>query len=148
MPIRREPSRTAWRSVAPMAAAVMILALLLAACGGGGGGGGNGDVSGVMKVAVANKTEAEATIQLSDGEPQTMEACKGAVFTFNLPTTDWVLTIDGQTAIDSTTLSSDLLDVNIVADLVLESDSSITVNRVDRGANIMPPSSFGLCSGG
>jgi hypothetical protein len=147
MPIRREPSRTAWRSVAPMMAAMLTLALLLAACGGGGGGG-NNDVSGTLKVAVANKTETEATLQIGDGEPQTMEACKGAVFSFDLPVTDWVLTINGQSAIDSTTLSSDLLDVNIVADLVIESDGSITVNRVQRGANIQPPSSFGLCSGG
>jgi hypothetical protein len=144
MPIRREPSRTAWRSVAPMMAAMLTLALLLAACGGGGGGG-NNDVSGTLKVAVANKTETEATLQIGDGEPQTMEACKGAVFSFDLPVTDWVLTINGQSAIDSTTLSSDLLDVNIVADLVIESDGSITVNRVQRGANIQPPSSYGLC---
>jgi hypothetical protein len=146
MPIRREPSRTAWRSVAPMMAAMLTLALLLAACGGGGGGG-NNDVSGTLKAAVANKTESEATLQIGDGEPQTMEACKGAVFSFDLPVTDWVLTINGQSAIDSTTLSSDLLDVNIVADLVIESDGSITVNRVQRGANIQPPSSYGLCGG-
>lgn len=146
MSIRREPTRTSWRGIAPIVAFVMTMALLLAACGGGGGGG-NNDVAGVLSLAVANKTEAEATLQLGTGEPQTMEACKGAVFSFDLPTTDWVLTINGQSAIDSTTLSSDLLDVNIVADLVIESDGSITTNRIQRGANIQPPSSYGLCGG-
>lgn len=127
----------------PMAA-VAIVALLLAACGGGNGG--NGEVTNVIRVAFANETDSDATIQLNDSEPTVVESCKGGVFIFDLPATDWVVTVNGETAVDSLELEPTHLDSNLVANLWLHEDGTLETERVLPGSNIQAPASLSICT--
>ncbi len=128
--------------------AITATALVLAACGGGGGGGGgNGDITDyVIRVAIANETTEQATVQLDDSEVQTLETCTGAVFIFNLPATDWVLTVNGQPAVDSLDLDPAYLDKNLVANLWLHDDGTLEVERVVPGSNIQAPAKPSICT--
>jgi hypothetical protein len=140
---RSRSSRRRWPA---LSVAMASLVLVLAACGGGNGGGDGGDSGYTLKLAVANKTQDAVDITLDDGEPQPVDGCKGAVLTFNLPATDWTINVNGQSAIDSTQLDSNVIDSNIIGELNVNSDGTPELVRVDRGSNIQPPSSYGLCS--
>ena len=122
------------------------LALLLAACGGGNGGNGNGGSEYVMRVAIANETAEAATLQVGEGEPQMVESCNGAVLIFNLPATDWVLTVNGEPAVDSLELDPSYLDRNLVANMWLHEDGALDVERVLPGSNIQAPPRLIICA--
>jgi hypothetical protein len=127
--------------------AITATALVLAACGGGGGNGDGGDVTEYhIQVAIANETTEQATVQLDDSEVQTLETCTGDVFIFNLPATDWVLTVNGQPAVDSLDLDPAYLDKNLVANLWLHDDGTLEVERVVPGSNIQAPAKPSICT--
>lgn len=134
---------------AAVVAATVTLALVLAACGGGdngGGGGGGGDTQYIIQVAIANETTEDATIELTDAEPQTLATCKGNVYTFNLPVTDWILSVNGQPVVDSLDLDPNYLDKNLVANLWLNEDGTVDVERVQPGSNIQKPAQPSICT--
>lgn len=127
--------------------AVTALALVLAACGGGDGGGGGGDTTDYqIQVAIANETTEQMTIRLDDGETQTLETCTGNVFFFNLPATDWVVYVNDQPAVDSLDLDPNYLDKNLVANLWLNEDGTLDVERVQPGSNIAKPAKPSICT--
>ena len=138
------PSRGRGRARLRTVAAVTTLAVLLIGCGGGNGGGGGGGAA-VLGVAFANETDTQATLQLGEGEPVTVESCKGGVFRFDLPDADWILTVNGEPAIDSIELDPNYLGRNMVADLWLNEDGTVDVNRVLPGTNISAPTSTLIC---
>ena len=127
-------------------AALAALGLLLAACGGGGGNGnGNGGGEFTLRVSFANETEAEATLQLNDGTAQTVESCKGGVFTFDMPATDWILTVNGETAIDSLEYQPNELDQDVAAQLWLNEDGTVELQSFSPGSNITAPAALTIC---
>lgn len=133
-------------AVAAMAA-IAALGLVLAACGGGGGGNGNGDGSGfTLRVSFANETADVATLQLDDGEPVTVESCKGGVFSFEMPVTDWILTVNGETAIDSLEYQPNELDNDVAARMWLYEDGRLELESFLPGSNISAPASLSICT--
>ncbi|HSM37783.1 MAG TPA: hypothetical protein VK838_00485 [Candidatus Limnocylindrales bacterium] len=122
------------------------MVLVLAACGGGGGGGGDATSEYVIRVAIANETADTATLQVNDGEPQTVDTCTGGVFIFNLPATDWVLTVNSETAVDSLELDPNYLDKNLVTNMWLYSDGRLEVERTIPGSNIQAPPKLIICA--
>lgn len=141
-----QSARRPRHAVAAMAA-VAALGLVLAACGGGGGGNGNGDGSGyTLRVAFANETADVATLTLNDGEPQTVESCKGGVFSFEMPATDWILTVNGETAIDSLEYQPNELDNDVAARLWLFEDGHTELDSFLPGSNIPAPATISICT--
>ena len=141
-------ARRRGHALAGMAFACAII--LLAACGGGGGGG--GDASYKLRLATTNETLEAATIALdidgTPGEEQTLDTCKGALFTFDLPAdpSTWAVTINGETAIDSTQLDPNLIDKNLIGGVLINEDGTIEItNEVTPGALISPPAASGIC---
>ncbi len=128
----------------PAIAALAALGLLIAACGGGSGGGGGGNF--VIRVAFANQTDAPATLQMADGEPVEVESCRGGVFTFPMPETDWVLTVNGETAIDSLEQDPQDIDNNVAARLWLREDGTTELESLLPGSNITPPATLSICT--
>ena len=128
-------------------AAVAALGLLLAACGGGGNGGGNGNGGGgfTLRVSFANETDAPAELALNDGEVQTVESCKGGVFNFTMPATDWILTVNGETAIDSLEYQPNQLDQDVAAQVWLNEDGTIELQSFNPGSNITAPAALTIC---
>ena len=135
------------RPAATALAVVATLGLVLAACGGGGGGNGNGEGSGfTLRVSIGNETTDVATLQLDDGEPQTVESCKGGVFSFEMPFTDWILTVNGETVIDSLEYQPNELDNDVAARLWLNEDGSTEVQSFLPGSNISAPATISICT--
>lgn len=135
------------RRFRPVVAAVATLGLLIAACGGGNGGnGGNGESGFTLRVAFANETAEAATLALDDGEPQTVESCKGGVFMFEMPATDWVLTVNGETAIDSLEYQPNELDNDVAAKLWLHEDGTVELQSFLPGSNIQAPAGISICT--
>lgn len=134
------------RRARPAVAGIVLLGLLVAACGGGGGGGG-GDATYTLRVAFANETDAEAALALNDGEAQVVESCKGGVYLFTMPATDWVLTVNGETAIDSIEQNPLHIDNNdAAARLWLHEDGSIELESFAPGSNISAPAALSICT--
>jgi len=133
------------RRVRPAVAAIALLGLVIAACGGGGGGGG-GDELYTMRVSFANETDAEATLALNDGNPQTVESCKGGIFTWEMPLEDWIFTVNGETAIDSLEYQPNQLDQDVAARLWLHEDGSIELESFQPGSNITAPAAIAICT--
>ena len=110
-------------------AMLVVLGLVLAACGGGGGGGDGSDTF-TLRVAVINETEGPIDVSLDvagePGEPQSLESCTADVLAFEFPAfEDWVLTVNGQTAIDSTTFADNLFDRNLIAEVWAREDGTV-----------------------
>jgi hypothetical protein len=126
------------------ALAVVALSLLLAACGGGENGGGDGAYA--LKVSFGNQTDAPAELVFNDGEPITVESCRGGVYTFEMPETDWVLTVNGETAIDSLNQDPMDLDNNAIARLWLREDGTIDLQAFEPGSNVTPPATLSICT--
>jgi hypothetical protein len=137
-----QPARRPWRAVG----AVTVLGLVLAACGGGNGGNGNGDGGYLLRVAFANETEDEAALALNDGEPQAVESCKGGVFTFEMPAEAWILSVNGETAIDSLEYQPNELDNDVAARLWLHEDGTIELDSFLPGSNIQAPAGISICT--
>jgi len=133
------------RSVRPAVAAIALLGLVLAACGGGGGGGGGDDLY-TLRVAFANESDAEATVALNDGNPQAVESCKGAILTWQMPVEDWILTVNGETAIDSLQYQPNQLDQDVAARLWLHEDGSIELESFSPGSNIAGITALSICT--
>jgi hypothetical protein len=127
-------------------AAVTLLGLVVAACGGGGGGGGNGDQLFTLRVAFANESDAEATVALNDANPQAVESCKGAVLTYEMPVEAWILTVNGETAIDSLEYQANQLDNDVAARLWLHEDGSIELESLSPGSNIAGITALSICT--
>jgi hypothetical protein len=129
--------------------AAAALGLLLAACGGGGGGGG-GEGSYTLRLAFVNESPETATVQLNSGEtqgePQEVESCKGRVLTFAMPATEWIITVNGETAIDSLERQPNELDNDVAARLQLNEDGTLTLDSFLPGSNINPPAALGICT--
>ncbi len=141
---RRQPARKA-RLAATAAAA---LGLLLAACGGGSSGGGDGNYT--LRLAFVNESPETAAVQLNSGdvqgEPQEVESCKGQVLTFAMPATEWVITVNGETAIDSLEYQPNELNNDVAARLQLNEDGTLTLDSFLPGSNINPPAALGICT--
>lgn len=129
----------------PAVAMIAVLGLVLAACGGGGGGGG-GDTTYTLRVAFANETDAEAALAMNDGEAQTVASCKGGVFTWQMPVEGWILTVNGETAIDSLEYQPNELDNDVAARLWLHEDGSIELESFLPGSNISAPAALSICT--
>ncbi|HET6381460.1 MAG TPA: hypothetical protein VFH63_10595 [candidate division Zixibacteria bacterium] len=130
-------------------AMLLLLGLVLAACGGGGGGGGNGDTY-RLRVAVVNETDGPIDVSVDvagePGEPQTLESCTGQVLEFSIPAFDeWVLTADGQVAIDSATFEDTLRERNLIAEVWVLEDGTVEQQTLSPGSNIGPPAQAGIC---
>lgn len=141
-------ARRRGHALAGMAFACAII--LLAACGGGGGGG--GEAAFKLRLATTNETAEAATITLdvdgTPGEPQTIESCKGAALTFDLPAdpSTWTVTINGDVAVDSTQLDPNLIDKNLIGSVLVHEDGSIEITEeITPGALIGPPAASGIC---
>jgi hypothetical protein len=131
--------------------AVACAIILLAACGGGGGGGG-GEAALKLRLSAVNETPETATFTLDvDGEPgeaQTLDTCKGTVFTFDLPfdPATWAVTVNGDVVIDSTQLDANLIDKNLIAELIIKEDGTVELTEeVQPGALIGAPAQSGIC---
>jgi hypothetical protein len=133
------------RRARPAVAGIVLLGLLVAACGGGGGGGG-GDATYTLRVAFANETDAEAALVLNDGEAQVVPSCKGGVFTWPMPVEGWILTVNGETAIDSLEYQPNQLDNDVAARLWLHEDGSIELESFLPGSNISAPAALSICT--
>ncbi len=133
------------RWVRPAVAMIALLGLVMAACGGGGGGGG-GDATYTLRVAFANETDAEAALALNDGEAQVVETCKGRVLTWPMPVEGWILTVNGETAIDSLEYQPNELDNDVAARLWLHEDGSIELESFLPGSNISAPAALSICT--
>jgi hypothetical protein len=140
---RRQPARRPRLGVA-----VVALGLLIAACGGGNGGG--GDRAFLLRLAFTNESEETATVQLNSGEtqgePQEVESCKARVLTFTMPTTEWVIAVNGETAIDSLEYQPNELDQDVAARLQLNEDGTFTLESFLPGSNINAPPALGICT--
>jgi hypothetical protein len=136
------------RQPRPVAVAVAGLGLLIAACGGGNGGGGERDF--VLRLAFTNESADTATVQLNSGEtqgePQEVETCKARVLTFTMPPTEWVITVNGETAIDSLEYQPNELDNDVAARLQLNDDGTLTLESFLPGSNINAPPALGICT--
>jgi hypothetical protein len=128
----------------PAVAAIVILGLAVAACGGGGGGG-NGDRVYTLRVSFANETEAEATLALNDANPQAVESCTGGVYSWEMPPEGWVLTVNGETAIDSLEYDPSQLDNNVVARAWLHEDGTVELIDLAPGASVNAPTVTTIC---
>jgi hypothetical protein len=122
--------------------------ILLAACGGGGGGGGAAAFK--LRVAVTNEAPEAASVSLdvagAPGEPQTVESCKGAALTFDLPEgEDWTLAVNGEPAIDSLQIDPNLIDKNLIAEVWIHADGTVEQKSINPGALIGPPAASGIC---
>jgi hypothetical protein len=127
-------------------AAVTLLGLVVAACGGGGGGGGNGDQLFTLRVAFANESDAEATVALNDANPQAVESCKGAILTYEMPVEAWILTVNGETAIDSLEYQANQLDNDVNARLWLHEDGTLELEAFNPGSNIQGITAVSICT--
>jgi hypothetical protein len=141
---RRQPARRP----RPMVVAVAALGMLVAACGNGGGGGGDQDF--LLRLAFTNESEETATVQLNSGEtqgePQEVESCKARVLTFPMPATEWVIAVNGETAIDSLEYQPNELDNDVAARLQLNEDGTFTLESFLPGSNINAPPALGICT--
>jgi hypothetical protein len=103
-----------------------------------------------MRVAFANESADTASLQLNSGEtqgePQEVETCKGRVLTFEMPETEWVLTVNGETAIDSLEYQPDQLDNHVAARLWLREDGTIELESFTPGSNISAPAALSICT--
>jgi hypothetical protein len=124
--------------------------ILLAACGGGGGGG--GDAAFKLRLAITNETPDAATVTLDvdgePGEPQSLDSCKGQLFTFDLPAdpATWTVTINDQIAVDSTQLDPNLIDKNLIGSALVHEDGTLEITEeIVPGALISPPAQSGIC---
>lgn len=146
----RSEARSRLRPSALAAALVAALVLVLAACGGGGGGGGGGDSALMLRVAVINETTDDLAISLDatePGEPQTLATCKGEVYAFELPEgEEWVLTLNGQTVIDSLDLEANLIDRNLTAEVQANEDGTVRLERIQAGSQVSRPAQLGICT--
>jgi hypothetical protein len=128
---------------------IAALVLALAACGGGGGGGGGGGAV-KLRVAVINETADDLAISLDaaePGTPETLATCKGEVYAFDLPEGQpWVLTLNGQTVIDSVDLAVNLIDRNLTAEVQANEDGSVTLTRIQAGSQVSRPAQLGICT--
>jgi hypothetical protein len=142
---RRQPARRS----GPAIAAVAAVGLLIAACGGGSGGGG-GDQAFTLRLAFTNETADTASVQLNSGEtqgePQEVESCKARVLTFPMPETEWVVTVNGETAIDSLEYQPNELDNDVAARLTLNEDDTLTLESFLPGSNVNAPPALGICT--
>jgi hypothetical protein len=131
------------------AAAVVALGLVIAACGGGSGGGG-GDREFVLRLAFTNESADTATVQLNSGEtqgePQEVETCKARVLTFTMPFSEWVIAVNGETAIDSLEYQPNELDNDVAARLQLNEDGTLTLESFLPGSNVNAPPALGICT--
>ena len=125
--------------------------ILLAACGGGGGGG-NGDAAFKLRLATVNETAAAISVTFDvdgePGEPQSLDTCKATLFTFDLPAdpSTWAVTIDGETAVDSTQLDPNLIEKNLIGEVTVNEDGTIELTEdIQPGALISPPAASGIC---
>ena len=132
------------RRARPAVAAIAMLGLVIAACGGGGGGG--GDDLYTLRVAFANETDAEATVALNNANPQAVESCKGAILTYEMPAEDWILTVNGETAIDSLEYEPNQLDQDVAARLWLHEDGSLELESFSPGSNIAGITALSICT--
>jgi hypothetical protein len=135
--------RLAWLAL------VVVLGVVLAACGGGGGGGGGGGAL-KLRVAVVNETPDDLAVSFdvggTPGEPAMLATCKAEVYTYDLPDEDWVLTLNGETVIDSFELEANLLDRNLTAEVRANEDGSVKLVRVQAGSNQSKPAQLGICT--
>ena len=115
----RQPARRPRLGVA-----VVALGLLIAACGGGSGGG--GDRAFLLRLAFTNESEETATVQL--------------------PATEWVIAVNGETAIDSLEYQPNELDNDVAARLQLNEDGTFTLESFLPGSNINAPPALGICT--
>jgi hypothetical protein len=150
MSTTERPIRSEARSRLIALMLVTALALLLLAACGGGGGGGNGATALKLRVAVINETTEDLAISLDatePGEPQMLETCKGEAYEFDLPDEDWVLTLNGQTVIDSTVdLETNLLGRNLTAEVRANEDGTPTLTRIQAGSQVSRPAQLGICT--
>jgi hypothetical protein len=146
----RSEARSRLRPSALAAALVAALVVVLAACGGGGGGGGGGDSALKLRVAVINETSDDLAISLDatePGEPQTLATCRGEVYAFDLPEgEEWVLTLNGQTVIDSLDLEANLIDRNLTAEVQANEDGTVKLERIQAGSQVSRPAQLGICT--
>jgi len=130
-------------------ALVSLLAVVLAACGGNGGGGG-GDGGVMLVVAVVNETPDDLPVSLDSGgtpgEPQILPTCKAEVYTFDLPDGEWVLSLGGQTVIDSFDLEANLVGRNLIAETQANEDGSVELIRISAGSQVTKPAQAGICT--
>lgn len=133
-------------------AMLLVLGLALVACGGGGGGGGGGDGDTLtLRVAVVNETEGDAAVSLdvagTPGEETVIATCSAQVLELEFPAfEDWVLSVAGQTAIDSTQLQDNQLDRNLIAEVWVNEDGSVTQESLAPGRLIGAPAQAGICN--
>lgn len=131
-------------------ALIAMLGLVLAACGGGGGNGGGGDTAFILKVAVVNETTDDLAVTLDVGgvaeQEQTLATCKAEVFSFTLPDGEWILALNGQTAIDSLELETNLVDRNLTAEVQANDDGTVKLTRVQPGSTVQKPAQVSICT--
>ena len=141
-------ARRRGHALAGMAFACALI--LLAACGGGSGGG--GDAAYKLRLAMVNETPAAISITFDvdgePGEPQSLDTCKATMLTFDLPAdpATWTVTVDGETAVDSTQLDPNLIEKNLIGEVTVLEDGTLEITEdIQPGALISPPAASGLC---
>jgi hypothetical protein len=144
------PIRSAARRPGAPIALLLVLGLALAACGGGNGNGNGGGPSGYkLRTAIINETSGPIEVSLdgdAPGEPSTVESCRASLITYDQPDGDWVLTVNGLPALESVNLEANLIARNLVAEVNLNADNTITINNLAAGAFIQTPSQSGICN--
>jgi hypothetical protein len=150
MSMSTRPIRSDARPTRAALALLLVLGLVLAACGGGGGGGGGNGTALKLRVAVVNETTGDIDVSLDaasgPGTPEALATCTAKVFTLDLPDEDWMLTVNGQTAIDSLNLEPIQEDKNLIAEVNANEDGTVTLESLQPGALMGVPAQAGICN--
>jgi hypothetical protein len=63
-----------------------------------------------------------------------------------MPATEWVIAVNGETAIDSLEYQPNELDQDVAARLQLNEDGTFTLESFLPGSNINAPPALGICT--
>ncbi len=137
------PRRTSRRPTRLALGGLTLVALLLAACGGGGGGGGGGGSAYQLKTMVINLSGSDAKVGVQGQAEQVVPQCdfKEVDFPLNVP---FVLTVNGQPAIDSNTLEGGVPgngQVNVLSQITISKDGKVNIDKKPyNGSSVVGPS--------
>jgi hypothetical protein len=126
----------------------LLLVAGLVACGGGDGGG--GETVAMLHLLVINHSDADVTVGYSQAdtpaEDQTVATCSAEIFDYPLAD-PYVITINGETAVDSSTLAQVPGDfaTDIVTELEVAEDGSATAEDPRLGSRLSKPPKLSIC---
>ena len=142
--------RSRWFRVGPagQAGVALLLVVGLAACGGGGGGG--GETVAQIHLLVTNHSDAEVTVGYMQAETASEDkpvpSCTAEIFDYPLGD-PYVVTINGETVVDSSTLAQVPGDFasDIVTEIEVADDGTATAEDPRLGRQLSRPPRLSIC---